>query len=239
MGRFCYRSKILPGKSDFVREHWKKKQAVKSCEMKKEEEEFWSKLQMTGFNCFLQSTPQGDFMLHCLEGTSFELIFKELRDAIQKKNPIALGLQKFYQDALGKDYSLPSSEPKIECIADLSQPQRSPTVAKKAFFFPLLKEKELEHCEFRKNSMGENRTKHEAAMRAFGVFRHIVWLQQDETGPFIVIDSDREFIYPTVKERLSLGDNSPEWKEISSILIDHTGLSYQELSPYVELLTRS
>jgi hypothetical protein len=52
MPRFCYCSKIVPGKSEEVREHWKKKK-----ETTREEKDFWSNLKMTGFDSFLQETP--------------------------------------------------------------------------------------------------------------------------------------------------------------------------------------
>jgi hypothetical protein len=94
MGRFCYCSPILPGKTEAIREHWKDK-----TEPEEDGGSFWRHLKMTGFECWLQ----GDFMIHCLEGESLQQIFKGLREQIALENRMALNLQKFYLNVLGKE----------------------------------------------------------------------------------------------------------------------------------------
>jgi hypothetical protein len=101
MGRFCYISKILPGKTHLVREMWRDRTPNEEPHLKTT---FWNFLQMNGFESWLQPMPQGDFLVHCLEGTSLQHIFKGLREQIAAGNPIALKLQNFYQIALGKNY---------------------------------------------------------------------------------------------------------------------------------------
>jgi len=233
MGRFCYRSKILPGKKERVRQHWREKK-----EETAGEEQFWQALTMTGFASYLQSTPAGDFMLHCLDGESLPAIFRGLREEIQKKNPIALNLQKFYLEVLGKDYALEENEPRIECLADLSSENTPEDSVRRVFFLPLLPEKVQEHIAFRKDPHMIHRKNRDALMQAFGTYRHIVWLQHDASGSFVVIDSERKKTSATcAEERLALGKKAPtEWQEQAALLMEHTGLSYNELSPDVELL---
>ena len=195
MARFGYLSKILPGKADIVREHWKNKQVTKDLTTQAQAAEisFWTHLAMPGFESWLQPNPQGNFMIHCLEGDSLEKIFKGLREKITEKNPIALGLQSFYLNVFGKDYSLPEAKPRIECVQDTIVSSITPEkVLKKAFFFPLLKHKEKEHRQFRKEAMGEKRERHEASMRAFGVSRLTVWLQEDALGKNMIVYTERK-----------------------------------------------
>lgn len=233
MGRFCYRSKILPGKKERVRQHWREKDEAEG-----DEELFWQALTMTGFASYLQSTAAGDFMIHCLEGESLPRIFAGLRDQIRKKNPIALNLQKFYLEVLGKDYALEASEPKIECLSDRALHETADNTMRRVFFLPLRPEKLDAHRAFRQDAQGKNSKKHDALMDAFGTLRHIVFLQHDETGPVLIIDSDRKVNSARdAKERLALGDKAAaEWQEVAAIMMDHTGLSYNELSPDVECL---
>jgi hypothetical protein len=217
----------LPGKSDLVREYWKKK-----AEHTKEEQKFWQSLKMTSFDSWLQSTPQGDFMIHCLEGESLQQIFKGLREQIVAANPIAVKLQKFYQEVLGKDYSLPDAEPRLENLQNTSLPV-SRNYIKRAFFAPLLPGKEEAHRQFRKDAMGAKKERHEASLRSFGVFHLSVWLQTTPSAKYLVVYTERD---PSTREQKQ---NSPEWKEIAAILMDHTGLSFEEISPNVEWLTQS
>ncbi len=85
--------------------------------------------------------------------------------------------------------------------------------------------------------MGKNRVRHEASMRSFGVTRMSVWLQSSGQEKYIVFYQERKSFPKTSVERLS--NPSPEWREISEILVDHTGLRYQDLSPEVTWLTKS
>ncbi len=236
MSRFCYCSKILPGKSDVIRAHWKNK-PIRSPETARAEESFWDHMKMTGFEAWLQPTPKGDFLIHCLEGESLQGIFKGLREQIVSKNPVALTLQSYYRDVLGKDYSMRDIEPSIEALLDVSLPCSSPIV-KKGFMYPILPEKVEAHKKFRNDSNRDRRTRHEASMRAFGVSRLTQWLQTTPTGTYCVVYTERlPNSEPSAEKRLEQGKNSPEWQEIAAILMDHTGLSYNELSPQVEWLT--
>lgn len=47
----------------------------------------------------------------------------------------------------------------------------------------------------------------------------------------------RNLLFLTSEERYAKGKNSPEWQDVSKVLIDHTGLAYENLSPNVEWLT--
>lgn len=235
MGRFCYCSSILPGKADQVRDHWKNKR--KSAHPH-EEEQFWDHLGMTGFESWLQRTSYGDFMVHCLEGKSLGQIFKGLREQIADGNRVALGLQNFYLNVLGKDYALLDAEPQIELLSDI---QLTPvySLMKRAFFFPLLPHKEAAHRRFREEIAKEKRARHEASMKAFGVSRLSTYLQSVGDKKYIVVYTERRMNTPHQSlERLNAGRNSLEWQEISKELMDHTGLSYEELSPDVEWLTQ-
>ena len=234
MGRFCYISKILPGKSELVREMWKNRTPNEEPAI---HTEFWNALGMTGFDSWLQETAGGDYMIHCVEGDSLQRIFKGLRELIAKGNSFALKLQNFYHDVLGKNYALPESEPHIENMLDISLPS-SEKIIKRGFFFPLLLHKEEAHRLFRKESMGEKKKRHEASMMAFGVSRLSTWLQSTPEGKYIVVYSERHVNTPkTSKARLDQSKGSSAWQEISSILCDHSGLTPDELSPDSEWLT--
>jgi hypothetical protein len=238
MGRFCYCSKIISGKTTLVREHWQKKHVSKDPDIQTAEVNFWHHLKMTGFESWLQESPQGDFMIHCLEGESLQQILKGLREQIAVGNSIALKLQDFYQKALGKDYSSPQVVPQIENLLDISLPT-TPSFIKRAFFYPLLHEKEEAHQHFSKEARGEKRMRHESMMRAFGVSRLSTWLQSTSDGKYIVVYTEgHKESYSSSEERLKQGEGSIAWQEIANILRDHTDLGLDELSPDVEWLTK-
>ncbi len=232
MSRFCYCSKVVPGKTDRIREHWKN-----NPETIQEKIVFWPEVQLTGFHAWLQPTSQGDFMIHCLEGESLDAIFTSLRELIAQKNSTALGLWTYYKEVLGRDYSEASTQPTLECLLDVSLPNSAPIV-KKAFMYPLLPEKVEAHRQFRKDASGAGRARHEASMRAFGVSRLTTWLQTSPIGPYCIVYTERApNNEQSAAKRLEAG-NSPQWQEIAATLQDHTGLSYTELSPNVEWLTK-
>lgn len=232
MHRFCYRSQVLPGKVQAVRDHWSTK--PKTAERQHQEIVFWQHLKMTGFNSWLQQTPAGDFLIHCLEGESLPQIFKGLRETIAASDPVALGLQHFYLDVLGKDYASPATEPNIELLMDIAISTASPTSVKRGFFFPLLPHKEHEHRRFRRDAMGSEKHRHKASMEAFGVSHLSCWLQNTFQGKVIVVYSEAQESLASTQS----GRNSDAWKEISAILREHTGLTQEQLNPDVEWLTK-
>ena len=235
MGRFCYISKILPGKTGLVREMWKERVPNEESGI---HTEFWNYLGMTGFDSWLQQNKQGDYMIYCLEGESLQKIFAGIRELIAKGNSCAVKLQSFYLNVLGKDYASPDAEPHIESILDIALPATGKMI-KRSFFYPLLLHKEAAHRQFRKDSMGEKKARHEASMSAFGVSRFSSWLQTAPEGKFIVSYSERHINTPTTPEaRLNQGKGSAAWQEISLILCEHTGLEPEALSPDSEWLTQ-
>ncbi len=237
MPRYCYYSVILQGKQDAVRDHWFKKKIDHNKATQESETQFWNALRMTGFESWLQTS--SNLMIHCLEGESWEQIFKGLREQIRAGNSVASKLHAFYKEVLGKDYSLQETEPKIEKLFDIELAPFVPGNIKKGFVYPLLPDKEQEHRKFRSESMGLKRSRHEASMRAFGVSRLSTWLQSTPEGKYIVVYSERQANCPkTPEERLARGNESQEWQEIAVELMDHTGLSYQDLSPDVVWLTQ-
>ena len=175
-------------------------------------------------------------MVHCLEGESLKAIFKGLREQIQAGNSIALDLHAFYLEAFGKEYKSPEIEPQIECLLDLSLPNKSSHLIKKGFVYPLLPHKEQEHRQFRAESGGKMKDRHLASMAAFGVSRLTSWLQTTPQGKYIVCYTEREGHAETAAERVARGISSPEWQEISNKLVDQTGLAVEALSPDVEWL---
>jgi hypothetical protein len=229
MPRYCYCSQIKPGKSDAVKAHWQEK----SSDPSPEEIAFWTALGMTGFESWLQHSPQGDFLIHCLEGESLESIFKGLRQQIEAGNAIATRLHLFYQEVLGKDYRLLATQPHIECLLDIALQPTSSESTKKGYFFPLLPHKEEAHRRFRQESMTGKRRRHEASMKAFGVHRLTSWLQQTGDGPYIIVYTERSTDAPTPSYV-----DSPEWEEIAALLMDQTGLPRDQVSPDTEWLTR-
>lgn len=209
MPRFCYCSEILPEKAAVIRAHWKKK--------KDDDPAFWQSMKMNGFECFLQD----NLFIYCVEGEDLSYIFKGLRD----------------NNVFGKGYALVETEPKSECLLDITLEKPSSFI-KRAFAFPLLPNKEEAHRKFRKEAMGSKKERHEASLRAFGVFKMTTWLQHTKDKKYIVVYTERHINTPqTSCERLSQGKNCSEWKEISAELMDHTGLKLEELSPEVEWLT--
>jgi hypothetical protein len=238
MGRWCYCSKVLSGKTDQIRAHWKNKSTQRDVYNQENEDKFWKHLTMTGFDSWLQSTTNGDFIIHCLEGDSLGQIFKGLREQIAADNPIALNLQNFYLTVLGKDYRLPDVEPHIEGLLDISL-STSTDYIKRAFLYPLLPHKEEEHRHFRQQARGEKRGRHEAMMRTFGVSHLSTWLQATSHGKYIVVYTERHVNTPqSLTSRLKQGHDSAEWREVAAVLSSHTGLRIDELSPDVEWLTQ-
>lgn len=86
--------------------------------------------------------------------------------------------------------------------------------------------------------MSSQKARHEGSMAAFGVVRLTTWLQKTSKGNFVVVYSERHADEDSSEARLEKGKNSKEWKDISAILLDHTGLSYQQLSPQIEHLSK-
>ncbi len=206
--------------------------------MQAAEVSFWNHLKMTGFESWLQPTPQGDLMIHCLEGESLQQIFKGLREQIISGNSIALKLRAFYLDALGKDYSNSEGEPHITSLLNISLPTTSSYI-KRGFLYPLLPQKEEAHLRFSTEMMGEKKGRHETMMRAFRVSLLSTWLQSTPHGKYIVVYTERHVGTPATSEaRLNQGEGSTAWQEIAFELMDHTGLSHSELSPDVEWLTQ-
>lgn len=238
MSRWCYCSQVLSGKIDQIREHWKNKTIQRDVYNPEDEDKFWKHLKMTGFDSWLQSTSNGDFMIHYLEGESLKHIFNGLREQILVRNDIALRLQNFYLDVLGKDYSRLEAEPHIETLLNISLPSSADYI-KRAFLYPLLPDKEEAHKQFRKEAMGEKREQHEAMMRTFGISHLSSWLQTTSKGKYIIVYTERHINTPlTSTSRLKQGHDSMEWQEIASNLMNHTGLKLEELSPDVEWLTQ-
>lgn len=236
MGRFCYCSKILPGKTDLVYEHWKNMPI--NAYTSEDNVKFWHHLSMTGFDSWLQPTSKGDFMIHCLEGESLEKIFKGLRAQISTGNPLAIKLKNFYENVLGKNYNDPSVEPHIELLQNISLPASFSTI-KRAFCYPLLSHKEDEHRRFRTECMGAKRERQEAMMRSFGVSHLSTWLQHATEGKYIIVYTERKIETPLTSDaRLAQGENTSAWHEIAEILMNHTGLKASELSPDVFWLTQ-
>jgi len=169
-------------------------------------------------------------------------IFQGLRNQISARNPMALKLQAFYLEVLGKDYSSVKAEPQIEQIFDLqlSNPlqtsSQSGKIIKRGLVYPLLAHQEQAHRLFRKEAMGAKRARYEASIGAFGIFHASTWLQTTSQGPqgkWIVFYSEGQANLP--KEALQEG--SPQWQEISKELMAHTGVSYAALTPDIEWLT--
>lgn len=176
-------------------------------------------------------------MIHCLEGPSLQHIFEGLKDQIAARNPIALKLQAFYLDVLGKNYAHKSAEPDIDCVFDISLAPFSSRCIKKGFIYPLLSHKEKEYRKFCEESRESKKTLQEVALRAFHVSHLTTWVQYTAHEKYIVCYSERQINPPTAGERLAQGKDSPEWKEISKELMECTGLNYADLSPDVQWLT--
>lgn len=240
MNRYCYCSHVLSGKEEVVRSHWKNKKQTMQADDQEAEIQFWHRLRMGGFESWLQLTDHGHFMVHCLEGESLKWIFEGLREQIANENRVAMRIYNFYKEALGKDYRASDIEPKIEQLMDLTLGERPSQVIKRGYMLPLLPYKEEAHRQFRSESMGVKRTRHEASMRAFGVHRLTVWLQQTSGGKYIVVYSEKREESPEVMaEKSRQAKQSPAWQEISAILMDHTGLSLEAITPEIEWLTKN
>ncbi|MGE0383065.1 MAG: hypothetical protein AB7O90_19725 [Hyphomicrobium sp.] len=178
---------------------------------------------MTGFEAWLQ----GERLIHCLEGGSAQRIFSGLRDQIAHKNPIALKLQAFYQEVLGKDYSLPSVTPTIECLADLTRPGGA-TQLKRGRCFPLLADKVEAHRAF--SAAGDREW-----LEPFGITRYTQWLQKSDEGHFLIVYTEHDRLLGP--DRLKEAGAYPAWRRASSLFSHHTGLPEDQLSPDIEWLT--
>jgi hypothetical protein len=236
MGRYCYCSRVLPGKVDTVRGRRASKAANKELFNEETEREFSKAVQMTRFESWLQTSPYGNFFIHCVEAESLKAVFEGIRGQIAAGNKIALNLHAFYLDVLGKDYRSPKAEPVMECVMDIALTPATPSMIKKGFVYPLLSHKEQDHRKFRKESMGPKKTRHETSLKAFGVSRLTNWIQETPEGKYIVVYTERS-TNGEASELRERGRTSPEWQEIAKELVDHTGLPYEALNPEVEWLT--
>ena len=232
MARLCYCSEVLPKKSGAIRAHWDNKNEDEAAEI-----DFWNRLHMSGFECWLQPGEKRDYMIHCLEGDAPTEIFAGLRQLIREDHPVALKLQRYYRDVLGVDYAEAGAAPQVERVLDLEITD-APCVAKRGFVYPLLPAKVEEHRRFSSESNGSKRVRHEASLSAWGVRRLTKWIQKRGEEHLLVmyVEYDRAPAISSV-ERLRVNHSSAEWLEIADTLSDHTGLTHDQLSPDVEWLT--
>jgi hypothetical protein len=239
MPRYCYCSKILPGKNEIVRAHWAARKAAHKDEVYREaEKKIWDDIQMVGFESWLQQTRQGDYMINCLEGNSLKGLFQGLTSQIAAGNFIAVGLHAFYIEVLGVDYLNANLEPQLDSTLDVSFPSSDEPGTKRSFICPLLPHKEEEHRNFMANAMSNKRVDLEAAMKTFGISRLTSWIQITEERKYVVTYAEYEKRLENRSKIKPKGENSPEWQSISLELMSHTGLSAEELIPNIEWLTK-
>lgn len=239
MPRYCYCSKILPGKNETVRAHWAARKAAHLDEVYREaEKKIWDDIQMVGFESWLQTTRHGDFMINCLEGNSLIGLFQGLTNQIAAGNFIAVDLHAFYLEVLGVDYRNPNLEPQLDCTLDIDFSSPDTPGTKRSFICPLLPNKEEEHRNFMADAMGSKRADPEAVMKTFGISRLTSWIQSTEEGKYVVTYAEYENKLENRSKIKPKGENSPEWQSISRELMSHTGLSAEELIPNIEWLTK-
>jgi hypothetical protein len=218
MERFCYATRLLPGKGKLVRDFFRGVTA-------ETKHRFWEAIGIERFTGWLQ----GDYLIRCIEGADVVAAHERMRHLISEGNEFALQLQQLYRDAAGIDYADPSIVPELECTMDFELP--GDVVFERAFFLPLRPEKEQAHLEFCDRIAAEGTMK--PIMEAFGTVRLTEWLQKSG-GEMMLVTYAAYGRAPegTSEERIEALDKIPGWKEVSDEIKDHTGLD--QLSPDVE-----
>lgn len=238
MTYLCYCNRVLPGKEAHIEEHWKKKNALWHERDPAPAKELAKATGHTAFHGWLQRTPQGSFYLHYLEAPCFDHAFKGLREQILAGNPLAQHLHTFYKEVLGRDYLDPQTEPQVELLLELSLPSPTAFTKRKASCWPIQKDQEQAHRDFRKQCRTDKRRQHESIMSALGITRLSSWIQTTPEGLFMVNYSEHLPQHEELLKKAKQSELSKEHEEIASSLDRHTGLSGEQRFPDVNWLTQ-
>lgn len=236
MTRFVYASAILPGKVDYVRLAYQKKN--ENPQQHESDESFRQAIGLEGWKAWIQEIRQRHFFIHCIETSNFDKLFDSLIDQIeQSKHPKANWIHEFYLDVLGKDYRDITAKPHLEPLFDMEiDPFNDgiPTVAE-GYMYPLIPNRVAAHREFNHQLMGEFRVRVQEAYRPFGVKRLSHWIQKTPMQDFVVVYRERKQLShkPSPKE---VAATNQAYRWITENFIDHTGITLDELEPVVEPL---
>jgi hypothetical protein len=231
--RHVYVSTVLPGMSCTIRErHRREKEQGAALEPAKAE--FFRILGVTGWNCWLQHLPQGDFHVHCLEGEALPQILSRLRRLISEDHPLALELHDYYKKVLGKDYGDRRSEPQAELLVDLTIDESGPIECVAGYCLPLLSGKTAAH---RRATLELDLEAIMGALRPLGYGRFTKWLQRTPAGDFLTYYT--ELTIPFGRQRALMGEaaHCPKLSVGLANLKRDTGIEIENLHPDLEFLT--
>lgn len=240
MTRYVYVSPILPEKTEWIKDLCQERtQTDWQSAHEQQKREFWQFLGINQWTAWIQYTQTQNYFIHCIEGESFERMSAALRTKINEKHPVALWIQDFYRQGLGKNYDQSPAEAQVEEILDVSVDidflPNSPCISR-AFCYPLLPAKAQEHIAFCQECQGPQRPQFEAILQNFGIQRITKFIQRSKDQDYLVYYQELD-----LERCRQFQQTDPEhtyapcqWN--SRALTAHTGLSPEERKPKLEFL---
>lgn len=233
MARYVYASPIIPGKTEWIKGLCQQRTQLEwELANEQQKREFWQFLGIQHWTAWVQHLPQQDFFIHCFEGDSFQRTTAALQKKIQERHPVALWIQDFYKEGLGRDYADNSSRVQIHQILDIELEGPAGEYSCRGFCFPLLPGKSAAHVEYCKDCLGPKQAQFEETLKIFGIRKITKFFQQSEGQDYVVYYEE----YNPEYRRLAPENHPSPVDWLSQMLESHTGLSRQEHEPQVELL---
>lgn len=119
-------------------------------------------------------------------------------------------------------------DPKIEHIYDINYPLvdiDSTQLKSRLCLYPLKKDKVEAHREYCKKCVSDFSEMHQKSCEDFGIYSMSKWFQEISKETFILVHTEGSPVDRSGQQEVK----SPEWSKASQILMDHTGLEYDQM----------
>ena len=236
MPKFLYASPILPGKSELVRQIFRRQNESGTSPW---DQGLAEAVGLYGCQAWLQRTPQRDYFVQCLETANFMELFTQFQNQVELRNPHALWLRDFYLTTLGKDFGHHSAAPHTSCslTMDLPTPGQRKTYIE-GFALPLQTNKLSAYLEFCRQATGEFLYRFQEAYQRFGA-THISYFLQRTAAQNLLLIYQESLQMPAeqkMSQRRDIRDQSPACQWLTNSLTHLTGLPFDALQPSSEML---
>lgn len=239
MPKFLYASAILPGKSELVRQIFRRQNESGTSPWDRGLSEA---IGLEGWQVWLQRTSRRDYFVHSVETANFLDLFAGFQEQVEKRNPQALWVRDFYLTTLGKDFGHHSAAPHISSslTMDLTlSTQRE--LYSEGYVLPLLPEKLPSYLEFCRQANGEYLYRFQEAYQRLGVGHVSYFLQRTPSQSLLIVYQKGVRLLPEHHHRMmrEIREQFPACQWLYNCLTTLTGLPAEALQPETELLSQS
>jgi hypothetical protein len=224
---------ITANPTDFV--NILKSNAIQSVYFEKEKIEVKRALELNCWQIWIQEGPGNEhFCIQYIECQNPSELIKAVKEQTIVHNRYTTRLQHIFQTYLAADYSLKQPVFKIEMLLELpiSTSHCSQTYHF-CYMLPLLPDQLEEHREYCRAAMNENRKLTIAACQAFGMVHLKKWIQISDNRNYVLYYQEMTQPHEKAREAFLTLKNNPKALQATQTLRNHTGLSFEELSPRV------